>query len=257
MRWSSWRCMFAVVCCETIHRLRKGLAFTPHIPVFAERLGCLPRSAESADACVEESSARPPSARALKTSLAEAVALRDSVLQFINVDALEAEAALIDELSTAPDFWTDAAAANKLLQRRADMHRQLAQIRRWAVLEEDAQAAVDLLEEAPTDTTELAVEAASCVRVLRDDVAAMYRSQSINMLLRSLDEGIHYSIADGRVLLTAAGVAAASAAGLLSTSSCHHVWECIQERVHNRAEVKRKYMNYRCKKCGAFQRRYL
>ena len=34
---------------------------------------------------------------------------------------------------------------------------------------------------------------------------------------------------------------------------CKHIWECLRDRCHNRG--KGKYMAYKCKLCGKFQRR--
>ena len=37
---------------------------------------------------------------------------------------------------------------------------------------------------------------------------------------------------------------------------CRHVWECLQDRCHNKGNSKGKYKAYKCKICNKFQRRY-
>ncbi len=42
----------------------------------------------------------------------------------------------------------------------------------------------------------------------------------------------------------------------LEEEKCRHVWECLQDRCHNKGNSKGKYKAYKCKLCQKFQRRY-
>jgi len=179
------------------------------------------------------------------------------VQQSVDVAGLEAEAELVDEMVAGRDFWADAEAASATLRRGAEVRAQLARVSRWDQLAEEAQAAVELLSGGGDGGDDLLAEAEAIVSALESDLKAACQEQGIRALLRELEEGVHYHIHEGRILLTAAGCVAAKASGLLSVRSCNHVWHCLQDRVHNRGDGKGKYRNYVCQRCGCFQRRYL
>ena len=60
---------------------------------------------------------------------------------------------------------------------------------------------------------------------------------------------------DGRVVVVVVqeGSEAAPPPQQHDAPACRHVWECLRGRTHNRG--KGKYKAYRCRECGAFQRR--
>lgn len=213
----------------------------------------------SAEPSAPAASASARTIGSLRQELSEVLALLSTVLQLTDEASLEAELAVADDLASAPDFWSDTELANRVTQRAASLRGQLERLGRWRHLVGDARAALELLAEAGQggDGGELAAEASALLAALREELTAAYRQKGLQMLLAQLEEGAHYRVEGGQVLLTAAGCAAAGAAGLLSASSCHHSWECIRDRVHNRGDGKGKYQNYWCRRCGSFQRRFL